>query len=168
MIGSGPGHQPERERGQRGARDACWATGLGLPAGREGEWAAEFAGPRGRGKGSGELGGLSWAAERGSRLRAKTGRERVSGPSGQIESREDFLFSKSFSILFSKPISIMNQMQIQIEFQIYFSTQIKMGNFGRLPKINFTTLLNSFIFQFSFSFISFTSKPFLISFSKAF
>ena len=92
----------------------------------------------------------------------------MSGPSGQIESREDFLFSKSFSILFSKPISIMNQMQIQIEFQIHFSTQIKMGNFGRLPKINFTTLLNSFIFQFSFSFFSFTSKPFLISFSKAF
>ena len=59
VIGSGPGRQPERERGQRGARGVCWATGLGLPAGREGEWAAEFAGPRGRGKGSGELGGLS-------------------------------------------------------------------------------------------------------------
>ena len=93
----------------------------------------------------------------------------MSGPSGQIETKENFPFPKSFSILSSKPILIMNQMQIQIEFQIYFSTQIKMGNFGRLPNINFTTLLNSFIFQFSFSFsFSFTSKPFLISFSKAF
>ena len=42
-----------------------------------------------------------------------------------------------------------------------------MGNYGRLPKINFTTLLNSFIFQFSFSFFSFTSKPFFISFAKS-
>jgi len=83
---------------------------LVLPAGREGEWAAEFTGPCGRGNGSGELAGLSWATERGSRLRAETGRERVSGPSGQIERREDFLFSKSFSILFSKPNSIMNKM----------------------------------------------------------
>ena len=82
MIGSRPRRQPERERGQRGARGVCWSTGLGLPAWREGEWAAEFSGPRGRGNGSGELVGLSWAAERGSRLWAETGRERVSGPSG--------------------------------------------------------------------------------------
>ena len=74
----------------------------------------------------------------------------MSGPLGQIERREDFPFSKSFSILFSKPNLIMNQLQIQIEFQIYFSTQIKIGNFDKFFKNKFYNFLNSFIFKFTF------------------
>ena len=43
-----------------------------------------------------------------------------------------------------------------------------MRNFGKFSKINFTTFLNSFIFQFPFSLFSFTSKPFLNLFFKSF
>jgi len=44
-----------------------------------------------------------------------------------------------FSILFSKTNLKSKLNQIQIEFRIYFSTQIKMENFSRLSKIKFIT-----------------------------
>ena len=136
--------------------------GLGLLVGREGEWVVEFAAPRGRGKGSGELAWLSWAAVMGSRLRAETGRERVSGPSGQIERREDFSFPKSFSIFFNT-----NSNMIQIKFKYSFKYTFQDENFWEVSKTELLqTFENSFIFQFSFSFLFF-SEPFSNLFSKA-
>ena len=73
----------------------------------------------------------------------------------------------SISILFSKPNSIMNQMQIQIEFQIYFISQIKMRNFGKFSKNKFYKFLKSFYFQIFFSFktiFNFIFKSILNSF----
>ena len=95
----------------------------------------------------------TWAAAGWASVRGRAGprreRKRVSGPLGQIERRDDFPFSKSFSILFLKPNSIYEPNQIQIEFQIYFSTQLKMRNFGEFSKNKFYNFLNSFIFKFS-------------------
>ena len=48
------------------------------------------------------------------------------------------------------------------------SHSIKMDNSIRLSKINFTTFKNTFIFLIFFSFFSFISKPFSISFQKHF
>ena len=80
---------------------------------------------------------------------------------GQIERREGFPFSKPLSILFSKP----NSIQIQILFQIYFSRWELLEGFQYWTFANFWKF---FIFQFSFSFLFFISKPFSNSFSKAF
>ena len=54
------------------------------------------------------------------------------GRKGDFSKTNPFLFL----ILKTKP----NSNQIQVLFQIYFPIQIKMNNFVRLPKINFTTL----------------------------
>ena len=61
----------------------------------------------------------------------------------------------------------MNQMQIQIEFQIYFISQIKMRNFGKFSKNKFYNFLKSFYFQIFFSFktiLNFIFKTFWIHF----
>ena len=50
----------------------------------------------------------------------------------------------SFSFI-SKPIFKYKPNQMLIEFQIHFSTYLKIRNFGKSSKINFTTFLNSFI-----------------------
>ena len=72
------------------------------------------------------------------------------GPSGQIE--EKTIFS-NFQILFHfvfKTKFNFEPNQIQIEFQIYFSTPIKISYFGKFSKNKFYNFLNPFIFKFSF------------------
>ena len=52
--------------------------------------------------------------------------------------------------VFLFPSCFQNQFQIQIEFWIYFSTQIKISHFGRFSENKLYNFLNPFIFKFSF------------------
>ena len=72
-------------------------------------------------------------------LRAKT---REDGNRGRIP----FLFLFKFS----KAIFKSKVKSIQLQFQIYFSSQIKMRNFGKFSKIIYLHFLNAFISYFSF------------------
>ena len=74
-------------------------------------------------------------------------KSRRSRPSGR-EGDEFFSFSKSVSYLVfnSKPTSNVNQ----IKFEYTFLIQIKIRNFGMLPKINFTKLKNPLFSNFLF------------------
>ena len=83
---------------------------------------------RRRGHGESKGGALRGWAWRGAGPQGGAGlRGLVAGPN-RGERKREF----SFSILFSKPNSIVNQMQIQIEFQIYFSIQRKVSKFWQV------------------------------------
>ena len=59
--------------------------------------------------------------------------------------RRVFHFSKSFSYFVFKAKFKCKPNQIQLEFKIHFSIQIKMINFGKFSKIIFYNFLNAFI-----------------------
>ena len=94
------------------------------------------------------------------------GRERENRPGGpETEKERVFFFPFSISFLFLFQIQFKYEpMQTQILFPIYFAIQNRRRTIVRFSKNKFYNFLNSFIFKFSFSFIS---KPFLISFAKA-
>ena len=100
--------------------------------------------------------------KKGQQLAGPTGRSKLGhvGPKVEREGeRVFFLFlfvSKSFSNLFSKPNSNVNQIKFEYVSKYTFSTQIKWAiSVGFQNK--FDNFLNSFIFKFYFLFFS---KPF--------
>ena len=63
--------------------------------------------------------------------------------------RVSFPFSIFFYLVFKTNFKCKPN-QIQIEFWIYFSTQIKMSHFGKFFENKLYNFLNPFIFKFSF------------------
>ena len=90
---------------------------------------------------------------------------RPSGLRARLRGDRIFYFPNPFLFCFQNQIQLWTKCKSKYSFKYTFLDE----NFWEISKTELLqTFENSFIFQFSFSFFSFTSKPFLIYFQKQF